>query len=327
MKKRALVAILTMVMALPFFIISTASADNTAWLGIYTQTVDKDLKEAFDLESDKGVIVKYVVPDSPADQAGLRQGDIVLKIDNQPTDDADQLVDIVTGYNPGDEISMLIIRDGKEKTIKAKLDERENREEPPITMHNPGRMWGPAPKAYTKTWKNSKFRSNNTYIGIGLESMSDQLAEYFGVDNGTGVLVTEVYEDSPAEKAGLKAGDVITKVDGKDFDNVSDIQEAVRDKKEGEKIDLTVLRDKKEKDFTLNVENVPDTYGNIFFHNVPDADWDNFQFNMPRMQGLFRGDTDDNGVFDAQNFREQMKDLQKEMEQMKKELQELREND
>ncbi len=326
MKKRPLIAVLIMVMAIPFLMISTASADSTAWLGIYTQTVDKDLKEAFDLNSDKGVIVKYVVPDSPADQAGLRQGDIVLKIDNQPTDDADQLVDIVTNHKPGDEISMLVIRNGKEKTIKATLDERENRQEPPLTMH-PGQNFGPAPKTYTKTWTNRQFSSNNTYIGIGLESMSDQLAKYFGVENGTGVLVTEVYKDSPAEKAGLKAGDVITKVDGKDFDNVSDIQNAVQDKKEGEKIDLTVLRNKQPKEFTLNVEEAPDTYGNVFPHNGPDGNWDNFQFNLPRMQGLFRGDTDDNGVFDAQNFREQMKDLQKEMDQLKKELQDLRQND
>jgi len=326
MRRRTITTITAFLLAFPLFLTASAAAGNTAWLGIYTQTVDSDLKEAFDLEAEKGVIVKYVVPDSPADVAGLRQGDIVLKIDKKATNDADQLIEIVTARQPGDEIELLVIRDSKEKTLKARLDERSNREEPPMTMHRPGRMWHHAPKSYTKSWTNTKFRSNNTYIGIGLESMSKQLAEYFGVTKGTGVLVSEVYEDSPAEKAGLKAGDVIVKVDGNEFERVADVQEAVLDKDEGEKIELTVLRDKKEKQFTLDVEKAPDTFGNAFFHNLPDVDWDNFQFQIPRMPGMFRGDYDDN-VFDSESFRDQMKDLKEEMEQLKKELQELKEND
>ncbi len=323
MKKRIFIAVLTLALAVPLSLAVSAWAKDTAWLGIYTQTVDKDLQEAFDLPSDRGVVVKNVISDSPADEAGLSTGDIILKIDGTATDDADLLTEIVTGHKPGDEIDIEVLRKGKNKTIKTVLGDREEIDRPMAEVWNRGS----GPHTYSKTWQYSKQYSNDTYIGVALETLGKQLGDYFGVGDKTGVLISEVYEDSPASKAGLKAGDVILGVDGRDIESVSDVQEAVGDKKEGDQIELSVLRDRKEQKFTLDIEEAPASYGsNIAPFMTPNFDWDNFNMNLPKMKGLFRGYFDDEQAFDSEKLQEQMQQLQKQLQEMKEELQNMKDN-
>lgn len=330
MLKRNLSSIIAIACVFALIASPTLFAGETAWLGIYTQTVDRDLQEAFDLQSDYGVVVKYVVDDSPADEAGLRQGDIVLKIDGDKTDDADRLIDIVGSKNPGDKIEMTIIRNGKEKTLSATLTDREERDNEPMI----GSYGHNAPRIFSKSWTNRKSYMSSTYIGMELQTMGKQLSEYFGISDGTGILISEVYDDSPAKKAGLEAGDVVLKADGTDIEEVSDLQKIVADKNDGDQLVLTILRDKKEKDVEVTIEETPDNFGKTFGQGMTPFNWEDFDIYLPQMKGLFRGnfynDDQDYRQRDDENSAElknDLRELKKEMQQLKDELNDLREND
>ncbi|UCD94124.1 MAG: PDZ domain-containing protein, partial [Candidatus Zixiibacteriota bacterium] len=286
-----------------------------AWLGIYTQTVDDDLKEAFDLDRDYGVIIKMVVPGSPADEAGLRQSDIILRFDGRRLADSDELVRYVSRREPGDEVKIDIVRKGREKSITVALGSRDDdRDAERYILKNQI----PGLNHYYKSFQMYKSSLSDSYIGVTLENLNSQLGEYFGVKGGKGALITEVTDDSPAGKAGLKAGDVIVEVDGTEVDELSDVQEAVREKEEGDKVSLKVLRNREQMEFSFEVEESPDDF---FWHGtVPDTDEDFFV--LPRMKGLFRG-TFDEDLPDAVEMKEWMKELEEEMEELREELREL----
>jgi serine protease Do len=294
-----------------------AGPGSDAWLGIYTQTVDDDLKEAFDLDRDYGVIIKMVVPDSPADEAGLRQSDIILRFDGRKLADSDELIEYVSQQKPGDEVTIDIVRKGQEKSITVALGSRDDdrkAERYILKDQLPGL------NHYDKSFHMYKSSLSDSYIGVTLEDLNPQLGEYFGVEEGKGALITEIMEDSPAGKAGLKAGDVIVEVDGREVEELSDVRDAVRGKEEGEEISLRVLRNRDRMEFSFEVGKSPDDF--FWYGTVPDIDEDFFAF--PRMKGLFRG-TFDEDLPDAVEMKEWMKELEEEMKELREELRELHE--
>lgn len=324
MNRKSLVIALAVLMALPVLSLTAQAGHHSdAWLGIYTQTVDDVLKEAFDLDSDYGVVVKMVIDDSPAEEAGLKQGDIILMFDGEKLTDADQLVASVKNHDPEDEVKILIARKGKELELVAELGSRSKYEDAERYYKKALKL---APQVYSKTYKLDKFSLSDTYIGVTLENLNYQLGEYFGVKDGKGALVTEVMDDSPAAKAGLKAGDVIIKVDGEEVDKLSDVKEAVSDKDEGDKIELSVLRNKNQIEFALEVEESPEDFRhleNVFM--IPDFDDDIITLpNLPKMKGLFRGDFDFD-VPDMSELQEELEELEEELEELREELKELQE--
>lgn len=294
-----------------------AGPNNDAWMGIYTQTVDPDLKEAFNLDSDHGVVVKMVVPDSPADRAGLKQGDIIMMLDDQMLVDADDLVVYVQNRRPGDKVNVKISRQGVAKTIEVQLGQRDSYSDDRDYLFNSP---NPAPHSLSRTYKFYDSKYADSYIGVTLQSLNAQLGEYFGVEDGKGALITEVMPDSPAGKAGLKAGDVVVAVDGSAIGDPSDVQKAVTAKNEGDKIEVKVVRDRSEKQFAFEVEKSPDTMQPFGNFRIPDNDED--MIFMPRMKGLFQGDFDQ-GVPDMEELREQMKQLQEELKEMQENMNEM----
>lgn len=319
-------------------------ADQTAdtWLGVYAQTIDDDLMEAFGLDNNRGALIKQVIPGSPADQAGLEQGDIIIKIGNKKLIDSKDLSETVLGFNPGEEVDIIIIRDGKKETIAATLGSggSKNYEAGKIfkwfakphhgesyrdiphhgSSHNCNPLCG---ESHSKSnfYKFVESDYNNTYIGLNLESLNEQLGEHFGVKNGNGILITEILEDSPAEKAGLKAGDVIIKVDGAKVAEISDIQKAVREKKEGEEIEIAFLRNKKKKKLSVEVAEAPASYAELLIPNL--SNQDKFHFFAPEMNEMFHGDWDREN-FSSDANKKAMKKMQSEIENLKKELQEIK---
>jgi hypothetical protein len=167
----------------------------------------------------------------------------------------------------------------------------------------------------------SYFSEDQSYIGVSITGLSKQLGEYFGVDDGAGVLITEVEEESPAEEAGLKAGDVIIAVDGEETENSSDLQEIIREREEGEKVTVSVVRDKNKKEFAVEIGERDDV-GFPYSLRIPDLP--RMNFHIPRMKGLHRGTgSDDVFLFDSDDFEDDMNELREELEQLKKELREL----
>jgi C-terminal processing protease CtpA/Prc len=304
---------------LTFMVLGSATAkkydSDDAWIGIYTQSIDEDLQEAFDLDRDEGVVVIDVVDDSPADEAGLRRKDIIIEVNGNEIDDSKEIVELVEELEVGDDIEVVIVRKGKEKTFEIELEERPEYE-----------WFGKSPGSSYKMpniiSRNYRFSSGSEgYIGVAIQSLNEQLGEYFEVDDGEGVLVTEVFEDSPADAAGLKAGDVIIAVDGESVAETGELQEIITDKEEGDEVTVAYIR-KGEKGKVV-VEVTEESFGLKNF-TLPD-----FNFSMPDLSGLknldhfYFGD-DDHEYFDAEEYKEQMKQLKKELKELGKELRELK---
>ncbi len=318
MKRYLTIALAMFLLAVPVWAVmpGTNSGDGNGWLGLYTQTIDKDLKEAFNLGSDHGVVINRVVPNSPADKAGLKAGDILLSLDGTDLTTSEQLSDLVGGHNSGDKVKLEVMHKGNTETLAVELGERQ---ESPTRMFSDQMGKTPAPRVFSKAYRFNQSELADTYIGVSLQSLNSQLGDYFGVSDGKGALVAEVMDDSPAKKAGLKAGDVITSIDGQAVDGPSDVQKAVADKKKGEKLEMTVLRNKGKMDFALEVaETPPDYMSNLGNSLAPDMD-QYFNMNMPKMRGLFHGNMG-NGMMDLDSMQQSIQQLQKQMQELQEQL-------
>ncbi len=326
MPRKFLLIALAVLLIIPIMVIAGKDKQQSdVWLGIYTQTVDKELKEAFNLGVDYGVIVKSVIPDSPADEAGLKQGDIILKFAGKKVRDADDLVESVSQHKAGDKIDIALIRDGDKKTLVAELDNRDDHDSYGKAYNNYNRalQWFDknGPKTYSWRYQRDDSKYSDTYIGLSLQNLNSQLGEYFGVEDGRGALITEVIAESPAEKAGLKAGDVIVEIDGNKVEGPNDVQEAVQEADKGDEIEVAVLRDKAEKTFKLEVAEAPDNLYSM--PNMMTPDFDNNYLFIPRTKGLFRGNFD-NDVFDARDMQEWREGIEQELKELQKELNDLK---
>jgi C-terminal processing protease CtpA/Prc len=284
---------------------------KVAWMGVYTQTVDRELADVFDLSIKYGAIVNEVVEDSPADEAGVKEDDVIIEINGSRITDSDELTDEIHEMEPGDEIVIKIMRENNEQEITLALGSRKLKWSGLRDIYEPGRH----------SYSLSYFSEDQSYIGVSITGLSKQLGEYFGVDDGAGVLITEVEEESPAEEAGLKAGDVIIAVDGEETENSSDLQEIIREREEGEKVTVSVVRDKNKKEFAVEIGERDDV-GFPYSLRIPDLP--RMNFHIPRMKGLHRGTgSDDVFLFDSDDFEDDMNELREELEQLKKELREL----
>lgn len=222
---------------------STKSSGD-AWLGVYTQNVDRSLMRKLDLTTRDGEVVTDVVSDSPADKAGFEEDDVIIAVDNTKIDDETELGDIIADRDPGDKVSITLLRDGKEKQILVALGDREDFDEPRISSGH----------ASPKAWVFSGRSKSYGHIGVSLTGLNSQLGSYFGIERGKGVLINEVSKGSPAEAAGVKAGDVIVGIDNDDVADIEDAIEFIRDKEEGDKISVSLIRDRKPLTVTVEVE-------------------------------------------------------------------------
>jgi C-terminal processing protease CtpA/Prc len=224
-------------------------ADGKPWIGIYMQDVTPDLAEAFDLSVSKGVVINDVAAKSPADNAGLKPKDVVLTWNGKTVANSEELTQLVGNSNVGDNVKLSVNRGGKNMDLSLEVGERK---EPVYSFHgdNPG---SGTMRKYMEAFK-------TVGIGVSMQSLSGKLGEYFGVPDGEGALITEVMKDTPAEKAGLKVGDVIVQVDKEKVPSPSDVSSIIHEKQKGDKVDLVVVRDKAEKTITLEVDEI-ESYG------------------------------------------------------------------
>ncbi|PWB68150.1 hypothetical protein C3F09_12205 [candidate division GN15 bacterium] len=218
--------------------------DGSAWLGVYTKTVDRALMRDLDLTVDKGELITDIVSDSPADKAGFEEDDVITAVDGTKVTDDRSLGDVISEHRPGDKVSITLLRDGKEKQILVALGDREDYDEPIIITG----------RAHNRPWTFSGRTQTYGFIGVSLTDLTRQLGTYFGVERGRGALISEVKDGSPAEAAGLRAGDVIVAIDDEKVTDVGDVQEMIRERKEGDKISVAVMRDRKPMTLTVEVE-------------------------------------------------------------------------
>lgn len=163
------------------------------WLGVYLGELTDELREAFRIEADRGVLVQQVMPDSPAAEAGLQDGDVILELGGQPVDDVGELRFRIAEMRPGTEILLSLLRGGERRALTVELGELPEED---------------APQAQAQR------REDLDKLGFEVGELTREWREELGLDASLeGVIVVDVERASPAEDEGLRPGDVIIEVD------------------------------------------------------------------------------------------------------------------
>jgi hypothetical protein len=236
---------------------------------------------------------------------------------------------MIEDQKPGDEITLTIMRGDDKQELKATLEGRPRRGKLSDTwisgdyykaLRAPRAPRAPKAPLLPKIPKLDRLiyvcEDDGPYIGVTMTSLTKQLGEYFGVEKGRGVLISEVEDDSPAHKAGLKAGDVIVKIDGGKIWDFEDVSDVVEESEEGDKLSVTVMRDRKEASFDVEVEEREGHSHDRTFHWYTDDN--DFTFHVPNIRGYSHG-----YYFDAEDFEDEMEDFEEEMKELQEELKDL----
>jgi len=188
------------------------------WLGVMIQDITPELAKSFGLKEAKGVLISDVTKNSPAEKAGLKHGDIVIRFNGKEAKDSHMLSRLVAATQPNSKAKVDIIRDGKETSIEVTIG----------TM--PQKMEG-------------QLAEKPTAWGLSVQDITPELAQHLGLNPGEkGVVVTDVEPESPAAEAGLRPGDVIKEVNRQPIENAVGYNTVIENVKEGESVLLLVKR-------------------------------------------------------------------------------------
>lgn len=186
-------------------------------------------------EDDKGAMITSVSPGSAAEKAGLKKGDIITKIDDKKIEEADDVSKIIRSHKPGDKVSITYLRGGKEQKQSVELGKWKGATMPSVVM--PKQWQGEFPRVETMPGGQGYVISGSGTPKLGL-SIQD-------TDDGKGVKVIDVDEDSNAGKAGLKEDDIITRVNDKDVNSTDEVTRIVRESRSLPSMKFQVLRNGK----------------------------------------------------------------------------------
>ncbi|HSK45896.1 MAG TPA: PDZ domain-containing protein [Candidatus Binatia bacterium] len=228
------------------------AAPGRSYLGVDIRDVTTDRVAALKLKEERGVEITMVDADAPAGKAGLHEHDVILDFNSKAVESEEQIRRLIREVPPGRTVTLGISRDGVPMKINVQLADHGAvvaQTFPRIVVPTP------RPRDFPRNGMDLPFQiqTYSSVLGVQTESLTRQLGEYFGVKDGEGVLVRSVEKNSAAEKAGLKAGDVIVKADNEKLTDRSDLSHILRNHRTGGKMVLIVMRDKHEQTFTVTL--------------------------------------------------------------------------
>lgn len=240
-------------LAVAFFRDSRAGEkSNKGWLGVSVQELTPSAREKMKLGAETGLLVTDVVRDSPAEEAGIREDDVIIQFDGKKVEQAGDFSRLVRNAGADRKVVLTILRKGERKTIEVILGKRRS----------PGTAWafahGSGPGREMAVWM------NRPRLGVQVQELNENLAPYFKVEPGSGVLVLEVNEDSPAERAGLQSGDVITRIADEKVRDAEDLIDILRDYEEGDQVEIEYVRQGKSATATAEIEESGDSHYRFF---------------------------------------------------------------
>lgn len=204
-----------------------------SWIGVQIQPLDELKAKALGLESRNGALVADVVKNGPAEKAGIETGDVIVEFNSTKVKTVDNLRNKVSASKPNKNYPLILIRDGKRKSIRIALEEMPNDE---ILI-------------------SSNFEESTNEIGIQVSSISRSLRNQYKLSSSEeGVVVVEVEQNSPSDLAGIEPGDIITRVGTKKCTNPEEFQKLLKDTKKRNMIMLHLKRDGSARYLTLEVD-------------------------------------------------------------------------
>nr|VFK05832.1 MAG: serine protease Do [Candidatus Kentron sp. LPFa] len=194
---------------------------SRGWLGVLIQDVTRELAESFGMEKPSGALVAKVLPDSPAKQAGLQVGDIVLQFNDREVRHSSDLPPMVGGSKVGSRMPITILREGKSRTLHVKIEELPEDEEALAS----GRAENPA---------------SDNKLGLFVQDLTPRQQEEYELQ-GQGVLIEKV-ADGPAREAGMRAGDIILMLDNRKIEDSRHFEEIVQDLPQDKAVSVLIQR-------------------------------------------------------------------------------------
>jgi serine protease Do len=238
--------------ALPHPADGYVSAAGRSYLGVDIRDVTTDRLAALKLKEERGVEITMVDADAPAGKVGLREHDVILDFNGTAVESEEQIRRLIREVPPGRTVTLGISRDGLPMKINVQLADHGA-----VVAQTFPRIIVPTPRPrdFPRNSMDLPFQiqTYSSVLGVQTESLTRQLGEYFGVKDGEGVLVRSVEKNSAAEKAGLKAGDVIVKADNEKLTDRSDLSHILRNHRTGGKMTMVVMRDKHEQTLTVTL--------------------------------------------------------------------------
>ena len=319
--------------------------DGRSWLGVHVSDVNAESARELKLASEYGVVVDEVEEESPAAKAGLQAKDVILSFADERVRSSEQLRRLVRETPAGRSVAVQISRDGQTRTLQVTPEAHQahmampgmRMMRPPMAMappapptpHTapvpPGAFWVESPDL------NFQMFTRGPMLGISGDELTPQLAEYFGVKAGKGVLVREVMAATAADKAGLKAGDVIVKVDGEAVTSLGELRRALRKKREGKQVSLTIVRNRAEQNVSVELEQ-PQSRGpesvtdGMELQFIPE-EYARFAADLAAGSAEWRQALQEHLAEGQADWQEALRDSQEEMQEAQEEWQQLQQHD
>lgn len=240
---------------------------DASYLGVQTKEISKENMAQYNLRKVRGVAIEKVSENSPAAQAGLQNGDVIVRFNGEEVSSVRKLIRLIGEVAPDHQARITISRGGNEREITATIGKQSLPKFEdggildkwyglPGIPEYPNRTLSPNLENFPLDIDKNVFvlrGGANRQIGVSITSLTKQLSEFFGIADGKGLLISEVRENSPAAKAGLKAGDVIVEIDDKQVGETAELLRGLSEKKEGD-VTLTVVRNKNRQTFRVTPE-------------------------------------------------------------------------
>ena len=249
----------TLALLLGFWAVVGAQAPRP-WLGVGLVDVPPDMARDLGLNEGSGAAIAQVVPGSPADRAGMRKEEVIVRFNDQPVSSVHQVGALVRQSVAGQLIPVVLVSTTGRRTVEVRIEELKPSspprppEPPRISAVEPLDFDLPRPVMVVR----------NRSLGATLEPIEGQLADYFGVKSG--LLVRDVRQGSAAEQAGLRAGDVVVEANQQEVRHPDHLRRALN-QRAGESAELRVVRDRRTRTLTLRLE-AGDPFGRPFSQRV-----------------------------------------------------------
>lgn len=307
-----------------------------SYLGIDIRDITPDRVNALKLKEERGVEIVALDQDAPAAKAGLKEHDVILEYNGSKVEGQEQLRRLIRETPAGRTVALSVSRDGNPTTVNVQVGDRSKLAQGwQKTNHN--LMVMPSMPNFPEIdFGNLDIHgfSSSYSMGLQMEGLNEQLGKFFGVEGGKGLLVRSVEKGSAAEKAGVKAGDVIVRIDNDKIANRADLRRALNAHSKGGKVTLGIIRDKHEQNIPLDLPERKSLDGSGLFMNSPQLNGlrDKIaQLNEDQMQQIkpeiekamqqYRSQLGDmRKLYDSDKIRSLVEEQRKEIEKIKPEI-------